>query len=147
MDFKAIVLSHATYVGPSGATAAATYAFATKDYKPPSTDRTIETDIVINQNGKFKYVYDNGPGFATWAPFEIHCEEAFKTILNANAAQQFAHLKEFWDHPGNLGMSAPEGTYLIHWAQSPFEKSFRVFPKVASQVQEFIAVVQFEESQ
>jgi hypothetical protein len=147
MSFNTIILSHATYLGPSGATAAATGIFFTSDYEPPSQERAIDKDVVINSNGKFKYVYDNGPGFRRWSPFKIHCEEAFK---NANggltAAQQYSKLLEMWEHPGNLLMKSPDGTYPVHWSDS-VERSFRVFPKQLSDLLEYVVVVQFEESQ
>lgn len=145
MNYNNVILSHATYVGPSGATAAATGVFFTSDYEPPAQDRAIDQDIVINANGKFKYVYDNGPGFKKWNPFKIHCEEKFKDNLGLTAAQQYAKLVEMWEHPGNLLMQSPDGTYAIHWSDS-VERSFRVFPKSTGDLLEYVAVVQFEES-
>lgn len=144
--FNKILLSHATYVGPSGATAGATGVFFSSDYKPPAQDRAIDQDTVINNNGKFKYVYDNGPGFRKWAPFEIHCEEAFKVELGLDAAAQHALLVKMWVHPGNLTMIAPDGTYVVHWGNS-VERAFRIFPRLVGDKIEFIDVVQFEESQ
>lgn len=140
-EFLTLTLSHATYVGASGATAAATYAFFTSGYEPPNQERYQEYDVVKNQNGKFKYLYDNGPGFHLWEPFKVHCEKMFgtpSTLLN--------NLLEMWNHPGVLGMRAPEGTYTVHWT-SNLERSFRIFPKKTADVQEFIVVVQFEEGQ
>lgn len=147
VDFNPIVLSHATYLGPSGATAAATYSFMTSEYKPPSQERHFSTDVVHNQNGKFKYLYDNGPGFSKWSPFNIHCELPFQQILQATAAVQFAHLLEMWNHKGVLGMKDPEGVvHTIHWAEG-LDRSFRVFPRVnASQIERIVAV-QFDEGQ
>lgn len=142
-----LVLSHATYLGPSGATAAATYSFFTKDYEPPSQPRAIDKDVVVNQNGKFKYIYDNGPGFKAWGPFSIMCEETFKSQVNVGtAAQQFDHLREMWEHRGVLGMQAPEGTYTVAWS-SDLERNFRVFPISATSLLELEVVVQFEEAQ
>lgn len=141
-----IKLSHATYVGPSGVTAAATYFFMTGDYKPPVQERAIDSDTVKNQNGRFKYLYDNGPGFYKWQPFQIRCEDSFATVLNAAAATQFANLKRLWDHPGVLAMQAPEGIYTVHWARD-LERAFRVFPKRTNEKQEFVVTVQFEEGQ
>lgn len=147
MNPNTVILSHATYVGPSGATAAATYAFFTSDYEPPQQDRYIDQDIVKNQNGKFKYLYDNGPGWKKWSPFNIHCEEKFSTMLGgATAGEQYRRLQTLWEHPGYLGMAAPEGVYSVHWGDS-LERSFRVFPKNNGDVQEYVAVVQFEEGQ
>lgn len=141
-----ITLSHATYAGPSGATAAATYRFMTKNYTPPAQERHIDFDIVHNQNGKFKYVYDNGPGFKRWPQFMITCQEAFSSLLGANAATQFARLQALWEHRGTLGMSAPEGTYSIHWATDPLEQSFLIYPKAVGDKIERDVAVQFEEA-
>lgn len=145
MNPNLLVLSHATYVGPSGATAAATHAFFTKDYKPPAEQRYVEVDEVKNQNGMFKYVYDNGPGFREWSPFSILCEQAFTEL--GSAQTQYDNLRKFWNHPGLLGMKAPEGTYTVHWAQSSIEKNFRVFPVAAGATTiEYEVIVQFEEA-
>jgi len=141
-----ITLSRATYVGPSGATAAATYRFATSDYKPPVQERYIESDIVKNQNGKFKYIYDNGPGFKKFQAFQIHCENVFATYLGGMGATQYANLLSLWEHPGVLGMKGPDGTYIVNWARD-LERAFRVFPKKSTDAQEFVVTVQFEEGQ
>lgn len=146
MNPNLIIFSHATYLGPSGATAAATYAFMTRGYKPPTQDRSIESDIVHNQNGKFKYVYDNGPGFKSWQPFAILCEDAFASILGATAGTQYARLEELWQHPGVLGMRAPEAVYGIHWAQNAREPAFRAFPVNSGDKMEWEVTVQFEEA-
>ena len=143
-DYQKIILSHATYAGPSGATAAATAAFFSSDYKPPAQDRYIDHDIVKNQNGKFKYLYDNGPGWRKWSPFNLHCERSFETEVGLTATQQYAALVAMWDHPGYLGMQTPDGTYTVHWADN-LEKSFRVFPSSSGEEREYIVVVQFEE--
>jgi hypothetical protein len=141
-----IVLSHATYLGPSGATAAATYSFVTSDYGPPVQERYIESDVVKNQNGKFKYLYDNGPGFKKWQPFKIHCEQAWATEIGATAGGQYTRLLEMWDHIGVLGLGAPDGVHTVHWA-GDHERAFRVFPSKSNTPQEFTVVVQFEEGQ
>jgi hypothetical protein len=143
-EFQAIVLSHATYVGASGATAAATYAFFTSDYQPPEQPRYIDKDIVKNQNGKFKYLYDNGPGFKRWNPFKVHCENAFSSLLGATAGQQLDNIRALWEHPGVMGMKAPEGTYTVHWGDS-IERSFRIFPARPDSPHEHIVVIQLEE--
>lgn len=144
---QVLTFSRATYVGPSGATAAATYSFYTSDYQPPTQDRHIDQDVVHNQNGKFKYLYDNGPGWRKWSPFTIKCENTFTSFLNgATALAQYQQLVTLWEHPGVLGMQAPEGTYTVHWA-SEIERSFRVFPSTTGDIQEFNVVVQFEEAQ
>lgn len=144
-----IVLSRATYVGASGvgfATPAATYEFFTRDYGPPSQERHFDTDTVHNENGKFKYLYDNGPGFKKFAPFDIVCEQRLGTMLNLTAAQQLANLLTLWEHPGVLGMRAPEGTYTVHWAES-MDQAFRIWPIVATAPKEIIVTVQFDEGQ
>jgi len=137
-----IILSHPVY----GATAAATYAFFSKGYVPPNQERVLETDVVYNQNGKYKYVYDNGPGFKAWAPFTIACENSFTKVLGATAGMQFDRIKEMWNYPGVLGLKAPDGVYLVHWSATPVEQAFKAFPASTSDVQEWEVVVQFEEA-
>lgn len=137
-----VILSHATY----GATPAATYGFMTRGYKPPAQDRSVSVDTVHNQNGKFKWVFDNGPGFSKWEPFEVLCETAFQNILGANAATQYARLLEMWNHPGTLGMKTPDGTYNVHWAENPIERAFRAFPVNVGDTMEWAVSVQFEEA-
>lgn len=142
-----LILSHATYVGASGATAAATYSFFTKEYKPPVQNRAIEADVVINQNGRFKHIYDNGPGFYNWNPFSIVCENKLTPILGATAGGQYARLREMWEHPGRLGMQTPTGdVYSVNWSGNNLERNFRVFPRESGQVIEYEVVVQFEEA-
>lgn len=141
-----LTLSHATYVGASGATAAATYQFMTKEFKPPAQARYIANDIVKNQNGKFKYIYDNGPGFKAWSPFSVICENQFQALGLAAAATQFARLKQLWEHPGLMGMAAPDGSvYSVHWSDSSLEQNFRVFPRRTTDGIEYEVVVQLEE--
>jgi len=140
-----IILSRPTYVGASGATAAATYSFFTKNYQPPAQERDISYDIVHNQNGKFKYVYDNGPGFKRWPPFMITCQDAFFSILGANAQTQYQHLLEMWEYKGVLGMLAPDGVHNIHWAAEPREDNFIKFPRQEGDQIEMDVGVQFEE--
>lgn len=145
MNPNMIILSHATYVGPSGATAAATYSFMTSDYKPPSQERHIDSDTVHNQNGKFKYIYDNGPGFHKFSPFGINCENKFSIITGFNAALQYAHLRELWVHPGILKMQTPDGTFNVNWSES-LDRSFRVFPNNVGDTIEYVVAVQFDEA-
>lgn len=142
-----IILSYATYIPRGGtvATAAATYAFFTSDYSPPQQARSIEQDVVHNQNGKFKYVYDNGPGFREWSPFNLHCEESWATLVGATAGQQFDNLRALWEKPGILKMEAPDGIYNVHWGDS-LERAFRVFPKRVGEKLEHVVTVQFEEA-
>lgn len=145
-SFESIILSKATYIprGASTPTAAATYSFFTSDYQPPSQDRSIDHDMVHNQNGKFKYIYDNGPGFKKWSPFNIHCENSWAT-MQGTAGAQLANLRSLWEAPGTLGIRTPDGTYTVHWGDS-LERSFRVFPKKVGDPTEHIVVVQFEEA-
>lgn len=146
MNPQLIILSKATYINASGvATAAATYSFFSSDYEPPQQDRSIDKDVVHNQNGKFKYVYDNGPGFRRWGQFNLHCEQMFATMVGATAQAQYDRLVGLWEHPGLLGMTTPDGTYAVHWGDS-MERSFRVFPRNVNDLQEFVVAVQFEEA-
>lgn len=138
-----LVLSHAVY----GATPAATYAFMTKGFKPPAQARYLDHDIVKNQNGKFKYIYDNGPGFKAWSPFSIICEDTFAALGLGSAATQFARINEMWEHPGVLGMASPDGrTYVVHWSSTNLEQNFRVFPHKVNDKLEQEVIVQFEEA-
>lgn len=148
MVFHVLTLSHPTYLGPSGATAAATYSFLTQGYKPPAESRHIESDVVHNQNGKFKYVYDNGPGFRRWSNFNILCDESerFQEILGFNAEQQYAHLREMWNHKGILGMEIVEEVYSVTWAQQELEPQFIRFPDKITDPVELQVSVQFEEA-
>lgn len=140
-----LTLSHATYLGPSGATAAATYQFMTRGYKPPAETRHVDSDVVHNQNGRFKYLYDNGPGFRRWAPFAILCEDAFESYLGLNAEQQYNRLREMWNHKGLLGLEAADEIYSVHWAQDAIEPVFRQYPKQVGDNIEREVTVQFEE--
>lgn len=146
MNPNLLTLSHATYLGPSGATAAATYLFMTKGYRPPAENRHIDSDTVHNQNGKFKYVYDNGPGFRRWPSFIVGCESVFAALVGANAEQQYARLREMWNHKGILGMSIAGDSYTVHWAQETLEPAFIQFPVEVNDVIEREISVQFEEA-
>lgn len=149
MNPNTLIFSRATYVGLNGtsvATPAATYAFFSKDYRPPEQDRYVEYDIVKNQNGKFKWIYDNGPGFKKWNPFTILCEDKFAGLIGYSATQQYENLRTLWEHPLPLGLQAPEGVYEIHWSSQPIGPNFRIFPSEQSATQEFEVVVQFEEA-
>lgn len=141
-----LTLSKATYVGASGATAAATYSFLTVGYQPPAQERYLDFDIVKNQNGKFKWIYDNGPGFKRWPTFMIRCDDNFQGLTGANAATQYARLLELWTHPGVLGMQAPEGSYSVHWAAEPIEPDFLRYPVEPGAHIEVDVAVQLEEA-
>lgn len=143
MNPALVILSHPT----SGATPAATYSFITQKYKPPASQRDMSYDVVHNQNGRFKYIYDNGPGFKVWSPFVIRCDNAFQTLLNANALAQYGHLEEMWNYKGIMGMETPEGIYNVHWSTSQLERGFVVFPREVGDSIEYDITVQFEEAQ
>lgn len=146
MNPNLLVLSHATYLGPSGATAAATYSFISRGYESPAEPRHVDSDTVHNQNGKFKYVYDNGPGFRRWGSFTVSCQDVFEKLLGFNAEQQYAHLREMWVHRGLLGMEIAEEVYSVHWAQDPVEPNFIIFPREVGDSVERDVSVQFEEA-
>lgn len=146
MNPNLITLSHPTYVGSSGATAAATYPFMTRGFKPAIIPRTLSADIVVNQNGKFKYVYDNGPGFRKWNPFEVACEDSFSRIVGGGATVQFGRLMELWNYPGIMKLSTPEGVFSVHWSQNELEPQYRIFPHEAGSPIEYSVTVQFEEA-
>ena len=146
MNPNLLVLSHATYTGPSGATAAATYAFITRGYRPPAETRHVDSDTVHNQNGKFKYVYDNGPGFRRWPSFVISCQDGFQSLVGVNGEQQYTHLRRLWNYRGIMGMEIAEEVYDVHWAQDPMEANFVVFPREVGDQVERDVTVQFEEA-
>ena len=146
-DINLLILSHPTYNGPSGATAAATYQFFTKGYKPPADTRHVDSDIVHNQNGKFKYVYDNGPGFRRWPPFTVACEGGvIADRLGISAESQYLNLRRLWNFKGVMGMEIAEEVYDIHWAQDPLEPAFISFPRQVGDQVEREVQVQFEEA-
>lgn len=137
-SFKPIILS-ASGVG--------TYQFFTGGYQPPSQPRYIDQDVVVNQNGKFKWVYDNGPGFKQWAPFKIIMGN--RPEFPARAATQIAQLLSLWNHIGTIGLRSPEGdTYTVIWADNALDKAFRIFPneRLATTDLEYTVTVQFEEA-
>lgn len=146
MNPDLIILSHATYLGPSGATAAATYKFISRGYQSPAQTRHLDTDTVHNQNGKFKYVYDNGPGFKRWNTFELSLQDTFSPLVGANAAQQYARLLEMWNHKGTLGMAIAGESFSVHWAQETVEPNFIIFPREVGATIERDVRVQFEEA-
>ena len=143
-----LTLSHPTYNGPSGATAAATYQFFTKNYRPPADTRHVDSDTVHNQNGKFKYVYDNGPGFRRWPSFSIACEGGvIANRLGVSAESQYLNLRRLWNFRGVMGMEILEEVYDIHWAQDPLEPAFLPrFPVEVGGTIEREVQVQFEEA-
>lgn len=146
MNPNLLTLSHPTYLGPSGATAAATYQFMTKGYKPPAEPRHVDSDTVHNQNGKFKYVYDNGPGFRRWGGFQVTCQDAFESFLGLNAENQYNRLRRLWNYRGILGMEIAGEVYDVHWAAETMEPAFVVFPHEVNDVIERDVNISFEEA-
>lgn len=146
MNLNLLTLSHPTYVGPSGATAAATYQFMTKNYQPPAETRHLDSDTVHNQRGKFKYVYDNGPGFRRWGSFQITCQSAFEDFLQANALTQYMNLRRMWNFRGIMGLEITDEVYSVHWAQETIEPNFIQFPRQVGDTIERDIQVQFEEA-
>jgi hypothetical protein len=143
VNVQPIILSVPTYLP----TPAATYAFFTSEYKSPQQERAIEVDVVINQNGRFKWLYDNGPGFRKWAPFNVRCEDALQRYLGLSATQQYNNLLHAWNYRGGpLGLKTPEGVFSVHWAQGELEVQRRQFPLEPNTPAEFTVVVQFEEA-
>lgn len=142
MNVQPIIISVPTYTP----TPAATYAFMTSEYASPQTERAIETDVVVNQNGTHKWIYDNGPGPKRWSPFSIRCEDVFRTYLGLSATQQYSNLLHVWAHPGLLGLRTPDGTYTVHWAQTSLEPKLLRYPTQPNDPVEYSVVVQFEEA-
>ena len=123
---------------------AATFRFFTSEFQLPTQDRYIDQDIVKNQNGKFKWVYDNGPGFRTWRPFKVHC--ANSPNFPGSATQQLADLTTLWNYIGALSLRAPDGNvYPVIWSTSPLEPAFRIYPHSGDTGLEYTVTVQFEE--
>jgi hypothetical protein len=130
-----------------GSTAAATYSFFSADYKAPRQGRSTAQDIVHNQNGIFKYRYDNGPNVHAWSPFRVVISERFKGQLGA-ATQQWANLSFLWNYSeGPLKLQAPEGIYNVDWSDAPLERQFMRYPAAAGDKEEWDIEVQvtFEE--
>lgn len=114
-----------------GATAAATIGFFTIGYQPPRQTRSSSRDIVHNQNGVFKYVYDNGPGVFEWNQFEIEINDKFSAQLGT-ATTQYNNLQFLWNYLGGpIGMAAPEGVYSVGFTGAPLERQFKVYPSAA----------------
>lgn len=128
-----------------GATPAATLAFFTVGYRPPRQDRSSSRDTVHNQNGIFKYVYDNGPGPYAWDQFQIEVNDAFSGELG-DANTQWANLLFLWNYQdGPMGMEAPDGVYSVGWADAPLERQFMGFPGAAGDKVTYRVVVNIEE--
>lgn len=112
-----------------GATPPATFSFMTSGYKVPRQGRSSGMDTVHNQNGVFRYFYDNGPNSRTWEPFAIVASDAFTSVAGGGATQQAANLDFLWQYVGPMGMQAPEGTYTVGWAPgTEYLPAFTRFP-------------------
>lgn len=105
-----------------GDTPAATYVFFSSDYKPPRQGRSASSDIVHNQNGIFKYVYDSGPNIFTWDPFELVFSDRFAGALDGKSAtQQWQDFQSLWQHLGTKSLEGPEGSYDVHFPAQNIE--------------------------
>ena len=116
--------------GVSGsASPGATMMFFSSGYKPPRLTRASNMDVIVNQNGIFKFVYDNGPGVAKWNQFDILIDEKWNYNGGAGAATvQISNLQSLWRHIGSKTLYAPEGNYTFHWADDDMEQDF-IYPK------------------
>lgn len=128
-DPQLIVLS--VPISGGGSTAAATFSFWTSGYKPPRQPRATSFDDVNNQNGRFRYIFDNGPGALVWEPFEIAFIDAGKDFAGGAATQQAANLDFLWNYRAAMGMQTPDGIYSVAWADAPLERRFGQFPSAA----------------
>jgi hypothetical protein len=131
----------------AGGTAAATYGFFSSNYKPPRQGRSTSMDIVHNQNGVFKYRYDNGPNIHHWEPFDLILLDEFKNALGG-ATLQWQRLQFLWNYvEGPLGLAAPEGVYTVDWASAALERQFYgKYPAPSdAKVHEYRVLVQFDE--
>jgi len=138
-QFKPLILSVPT--------PAATFMFFTDGYEPPAAPRYTDQDVVKNQNGKFKWVYDNGPGFKIWSPFKLQLSNT--PGFPGSATQQLADLLTLWNYVGIMGMQSPDNQlYNVIWADNSLERAFRIFPKSNLPVGqlEYSVTVQFEEA-
>lgn len=123
----------------NGATAAATFSFFTDGYKPPRQARAVAWDDVNNQNGHFRYRYDNGPAALSWEPFAVVCSDspAITGLVGGSATQHYANLSFLWQYTASLGLRSPEGTYTVAWGQADMERRFTSFPSAAGDKFEF----------
>jgi hypothetical protein len=127
MNLQTILMSVPT--SADGASAAATFRFVTSGYKRPHQGRSSSMDQVHNQNGVFRYIYDNGPNAWEWEPFSILLEDALAGVVGGAATQQKANLDYLWNWTGAIGLAAPEGTYVVGWDPSAnYEPEFKRFP-------------------
>lgn len=113
MNPNTIIFSVPTSGG--GATPAATYSFMSRGYKQPHQGRASGMDTIGNQNGSFRYIYDNGPGPYDWEPFELVLSDRFAGVAGGMATQQAANFLFLWSYTGPMGMRVPGGTYTVAW--------------------------------
>jgi hypothetical protein len=128
-----------------GSQPAATYRFMSSGYKPPRQGRSIAMDMVHNQNGIFKYVYDNGPNIHTWDPFELVFNDKFSNVVGGSATQQYANFLALWNHLGSKGFQAPDGGYQVHFAAEDMEPRFNAWPVETTSKLEYKVTVHIEE--
>lgn len=146
-DLKHIILSVATSGASGSYVAGGTYRFLTSGYEPPSQPRYTDQDIVKNQNGKFKWVYDNGPGFRTWNPFKVRLENG--AMFPQSATQGLADITSLWNHVGIMGFQTPDGqVFNVIWTNNALEQNFHIFPKPGVPVAqlEWEVTIQLEEA-
>jgi hypothetical protein len=154
-DPNLIIFSTPT-VGDSTLTAspAATYVFFSREYRPPLQPRASEQDIVINQNGTFKYNYDNGPGPYRWRPFELVFDDKFAkrlayavgTTTPISATMQWNAFQALWNHFGPKNMRAPEDVYSVMFPSQELERQFIQFPRAVGDKIEYTVAIQVEEA-
>lgn len=145
-DYQLITLSVPTSGG--GVTAAATYGFFTEGYRIPRQERSTTSDFVHNQNGRFIYRYDNGPGSFIFEPFRIVLSDRLAPAvypIGATAQEQWERLQFLWQYIGNIGLEAPEGVYEVNWSGAPLERAPLGFPAQAGDKIDYKVNVSFEE--
>jgi hypothetical protein len=118
----------------------------TREYSAGKQSRYIEQDVVSNQNGVFKWIYDNGPGLREWAPFSVICDDSFASYVGGMATVQYGRLLEMWNYIGTLGMKGPDGAFKVAWASNSIEPKLRYFPQAPADPPVIDVVVQFEEA-
>lgn len=128
----------------NGATAAATFAFFTSGYQPPRQARAVGWDDVHNQNGHFRYRYDNGPGALSWSPFQLVFNDNLKPA-GPSATQMLSNFAFLNQYTGAMGLAAPEGVYTVAWGKSDIEHRFTEFPVGAGDKYEWRTVVNIVE--
>lgn len=129
-----------------GQTAAATFVFFTSGYRQPRRPRASSVDVVKNQNGEFRYRYDNGPLSRIWQPFRIFISDRFEQWAGS-ATQQQANLEFLWEYTeGPLQLGTPFGTYNVDWAGAPLEPETYGYPQGVGDKLDWAYTVNFEEA-